>query len=263
MNLLNLLGKHESYTNITLQPLLIVFGGESNSGGIANNSSATTLELGPRNLKILNNSTLTSFDSLHIGNNNQVGHAGLEFAFNTGHGFELQLANRYDEGAFGQRQVFLCKAGQGGTVIANWVDGVLYNSIDAYSLFIARVEAAISLIQNQTQQTPIVIMFWSQGINDGGNNVPSWKTKTKSLFASFRQDLGIILPIYSTQFQGMGFNNTDTAIAEIENEISNYKAINTAGAERIDVVAGPNIHWGYLGMKQVTNSIINALLIDL
>jgi hypothetical protein len=263
MNLINLLGKHESFITNTLQPLLIVFGGESNSGGIANNSSATTFELAPRNLKILNNTTLASFDNLHIGNNNQFGHKGLEFAFSTGHGFELELANKYDQGVFGQRQVFLCKAGQGGTVIENWVDGVLYNTIDPYSLFITRVQAAINLIKTQTQQTPIVVMFWSQGINDGGNNVPLWKTKTKSLFASLRQDLGITLPIYSTQFQGMGFSSTDTAIAEIESEISNFKAINTAGAETSDVVAGVGIHWGYLGMKQVTNSLINSLITNL
>ena len=58
--------------------ILVVINGESNSGGYALNSEASPRELGRRrSVKILNNTTLATFDDLDIGVNNLVGHTGL------------------------------------------------------------------------------------------------------------------------------------------------------------------------------------------
>lgn len=251
-------------------PILIVFGGESNSGGLADNTFATGPELAARNLTIFDNVGLASFDPLEVGVNNLVGHLGLIYAMNDAHGWELELANRYDDGDFGGRDVFLCKAGQGGTMVAMWADEATYSAesqtIEPFDVFIARVQAAIALIESQTGQTPDVFLFWSLGINDNGNGTPvaTFKAAQKDVFDDIRAELGINLPIYMTQFQSMGSMTTyDVAIGEIASEMTDVTAINTTGAETAEVFAGPGSHWGYTGMKQVANSLINALISDL
>ena len=72
--------------------LLVIITGESNSGGFALNSEATTEEVAPRSaVQILDNDVL-AFRPLDIGTNNLLGHAGLKPTET--HGFELELANR-------------------------------------------------------------------------------------------------------------------------------------------------------------------------
>jgi len=52
---------------VTSTPLLIVFFGESNSGGLADNSDATAPELAERSVvKILDNVGLSEFQNLNI-----------------------------------------------------------------------------------------------------------------------------------------------------------------------------------------------------
>jgi hypothetical protein len=75
---------------------LIIFNGESNSGGYADNSEALPSELAPRpSVQILDNIGLASFLDLDIGTNNNVDHLGLS---NTSHGWELGLANSVEAG---------------------------------------------------------------------------------------------------------------------------------------------------------------------
>ena len=125
-------------------PVLVVFAGESNSGGLAANSYATSGELSIRTLPIWDNINNDGFDFLDIGTNNLLGHAGNESYSSTAHGAELQLANRYDDGDFGDRTVYLCKAGQGGTTIAAWMPVTgQYEGIYPYEVFIQRVSNAI------------------------------------------------------------------------------------------------------------------------
>jgi hypothetical protein len=249
-------------------PLLIVFAGESNSGGQAANSYATSGELAPRNLKILNNTTLASFDALDIGTNNLVGHVGLGYASASAHAWELELANQYDAGVFGSRPVYLVKAGQGGSIVNQWLVGGSYTAesttIGPYSTFISRVNAAIPLVETLTGQTPDVVLFWSQGINDrdfASGDITTWTSKTQTVFSNMRTDLGLTLPIFSTQFQGMtNLGPFNTAIAGMESSVTNFHAIDTTGAETAQVFDGAGYHWGYTGAKAVANSLITALL---
>jgi hypothetical protein len=245
-------------------PILIVFAGESNSGGQAANSYATSGELAARNLKILNNTSLSAFDALNIGTNNLTGHLGLGYVSTTAHAWELELANQYDAGVFGDRVVYLVKAGQGGTNISQWLPGATYSaessSVEPYATFIDRVSAAIPLVTSLEGEAPDVYLFWSQGINDASTgDIPTWKSNTQTVFANMRSDLGITLPIYSTQFQGMsGLTNINNAIATLS--VSNYHVIDTTGAETAEVMDGAGIHWGYHGAKTVANNLITALL---
>ena len=246
-------------------PLLIIMAGESNAGGLADNSEATASEVATRSIKILNNTTLTSFSFLNIGTNNLTGHVGLIYAENDAHGWELQIANRKDDGDFGARAVYLVKAGQGGTVIAEWADEATYNAesqtIEPYDVFIARVRAAINIVDSIHNRMPDVIMLWSIGINDAGigTTTGTYKTAVKAVFNLMRTDIGIDFPIIQTQFQSI---NTvyDAVINDITNEMTDVYAINTTGAETTQVFAGAGSHWGYTGMKQIADDMIDLIL---
>ena len=250
-------------------PILVVFAGESNAGGLGDNADATAPELAPRSLFILNNTTRASLDSLEVGVNNLIGHVGLIYAMNDGHGMELGLANIYADGDFGGREVFLCKAGQGGTRIFQW-DGVnTYTAesqtVNPYDTFLVRVQSAITLVETLTGETPFVVMFWSQGINDmtASYNPEDWKVATKAVFAAMRSDLAIDLPIFTTEFQDVSGMSAYTAkIIEYEGEMANIYGINTTGAEQAQLCCGVAAggHWGYTGWKQIAATFAAALI---
>lgn len=240
--------------------IIIVFFGESNSGGIAANSYATSSELAKRKLQILNNTSLTSFDSLDIGSNNLTGHCGLQYAASTGHGIELQLANRYDSGAFGSRNVYLVKAGQGGTTIAQWDTGGTYTvewTATPRVTFFQRVDSALSIIPG----TPRLFFIWSQGINDGGSNPSAWKAKVSSLFNEVVARYGSTF-FYITRFDSMG-DYYYTQMSELASERADTRMVSSLGCETTKVVAGAGFHWGYDGMKILSNRIIDSILTDL
>lgn len=247
------------------RPLLVLYAGESPSGGLGGNTYATAGELAKRRLRILNNTTLLSFDSLDVGTNNLTGHLGLIYASADAHGFEIELANRYDDGDFGTRKVYLCKAGQGGTRISMWADEATYSAesqtVEPYDTFIARVQAAISIIESETGLTPLVVMFWNMGINDAGigTNEETFKTTMKDVFALMRTDLGITLPIYMTQYQDIT-PIYDDEMQEITTEIDDAYVIPTNDAETVEVFAGAGYHFGYTGSKVVSGRMIDLLL---
>lgn len=245
-------------------PLLLIFAGESNSGGLAGNSYATSPELAKRKLKILNNSTLASFDSLDIGSNNLTGHNALEYAAADAHGWELELANKVDSGYFGSREVFLCKAGQGGTKIVNWFAGSFYNgSVYSYETFLLRVDSARTIIERETGEEPDIVILWSQGINDAADTT-GWKNNQIKVFENIKEDLGFDVPIVVTQFQSISipayFN---TSISEIAALMTNIYPANTSGAETSQVFAGAGGHWGYTGAKLVADIMLAIVLNDI
>jgi hypothetical protein len=240
--------------------------GESNSGGLAGNSYAMSRELSVRSIKILNNSTLTSFDRLHIGVNNLIDHVGLNYAENDAHGWELGLANLYENRVFGNRNVYLIKTGQGGSQVLTWVEGHAYSAesqtIFPYTTFIARVQAGLHLVDSlENGRTPDVVMLWSCGINDAGalTSTSIFKDTTIHVFNALRTAIGINFPIIQTQFQDIT-PVYDTKIAEIASELTDVYYISTAGYETTQVFAGAGYHWGYTGMKQMAAALTTIIL---
>lgn len=139
-------------------PKLIIFGLESNSGSFAQNSDAFSSELLARaGIQILNNTTFL-FEDLHIGVNNVIDHDGIPNG--TTHSWELQLSNRVIAGDL-TAPIYLVKAGQGGSKIADWGTSGTY-----YIKLMQRVNAAVTLIEQATGQAPDITMFYTQGIND-------------------------------------------------------------------------------------------------
>ncbi len=248
-----------------IPPLLIIMGFESGGGGLAANSYATSGELAVRNVKILNNNTLTSFDPLHIGVNNLVNHVGLNYAQNDAHGWELGVANKYDDGVFPGRNVYICKIAQGGTTVSMWSEGNSYSAesqtVFPYTVAIARIQAALHLIDSLETLPPDIVMWSSLGVNDAGiGTTPTdFKNGYINLLNDFRSDIGIDFPIIMSQFQGIN-PVYDVVISQIPSSVSGTYYINTASYETTQVVAGPGYHFGYSGMKQMAYDLITLTL---
>lgn len=235
---------------IPKKPILIVLFGESNSGGIAPNASAQSLELAPRKAKILNNNTL-EFEPLDIGTNNLIGHLGLESYWYNSHGMELQIANLYDNNYFNNLyEIFIVKAGAGGSKVSEWQTGGNY-----YNTFKTRVQTAIDLI---FQNDPINVRFMlSLGINDklAGTSTSVYKTGLKTLINNIKTDLNfpkikmkLMLFDFVTSSAVLAYN---TQILEVAKE-TYINVFDTQGCS----VLGDGNHLDYFGMKLATNKFI-------
>ena len=231
--------------------LMVVINGESNSGGIANNSDALAEELGVRkSVKILNNQTLT-FEDLNIGVNNLLEHTGI-FDVTTLHGWELELANWSDKQTRFQKPVFLLKTGHGGSRISEWKTSGSY-----YTQLINRVSAAKRQLAGEKYTT---VVFFTLGLNDTltGTDVTVWKSGVKEHFRNLRRMLGPDTPIIMTRFM-KEYPVYNKAIEEICEEVPNTYSINTQDATQKDIY-----HWDYAGMKLITDRMIKVFesLID-
>ena len=229
------------------RPILIIFTGESNSGGQALNVSATFSELLPRyKVRPLNNTTL-KFEDLHIGVNNNIGHTGgINSA--TNHGWELQLAARCEAEDLPALPIFTCKTGQGGSTISQWNVGGAY-----YTTFLERVNAAIGMLAE-----PRVFVWYSQGINDSiaETAVTTWKSATIAHIDQIRTDLGITdLDFIVPYLPGTGLETFNTAWDEIDTADANVHVVSIDGAEM-----GDSYHWNYAGMKVIANNLIDKTL---
>lgn len=223
---------------------MIIFAGESNSGGYADNSSATPEELAPQpGVQILNNSTFL-FEDLDIGTNNLIDHAGL--ANGVTHGWELQLANSIRAGGdWLEDVIYLVKCGQGASLIADWDENDVYWHKLKSRVDTARIAlAALGL-------KPIPYVFYSQGINDSIYSTPvaTWKTATKDYFTRLRQHIGYA-PIMMTRLPPDRPDYT-AAINEIAREYPWVFPIEVADATLKD-----GNHWDYAGMKLIASRMI-------
>lgn len=222
---------------------LFIISGESNSGGYALNSEAPTNEIGLRSeVKILNNTTL-AFESLNIGVNNLLGHAGLSNGVT--HGFELSIANAVRESALNFSETFIVKTGQGGSRISEWVEGGQY-----FNTYTERVQVALNLLQEQGK-TPYIFLIYSQGINDAlaSYSADTWKIDTLAHLQKLRSKVGFC-PILLTKFM-TPYNSYNAKIEEI-GEVNSFNIpISAEGAGLRDAN-----HWDYNGFRAIFSSMI-------
>jgi hypothetical protein len=228
------------------QDLLLVFFGESNSGGFALNSNATALELSrTKFVQIWDNTNNDGFENLDIGTNNLIGHTGLTNGAT--HGWELQFANKTRGGAFKRQRIYLCKTGQGGSKVADWLNGNGY-----WQTFITRTTGAMQ----QLPDASIYVCF-SLGINDAiaGTNAATFYTNLTTLCGNIRTQLGSV-DILAT---GIMRNNSnyeaiDDKITEMAAANSWFKRIDIAGAGLRD-----SNHWNYEGMKLIADRMMSFI----
>lgn len=225
---------------------LVIFNGESNSGGYADNSSALPTELLPRPaVQILDNIGLSSWQDLDIGTNNLVDHAGLSNG--PTHGWELGLANSVEAGEWWDSKVYLIKTGQGGSKISDWVVGGTY-----WTKFCQRVQAAKTMLQ-QAGLVPTIYLWYSLGVNDAiaGTNETTWLADVKETHKRIRGQLGYV-PIIMTKFHpetvGVNFNDSIDAYAASDPMVM---AIECTGVTLKD-----QNHWDYGGMKTMAGRFV-------
>jgi len=228
---------------------LVIFNGESNSGGTAQNNLLTAPELAVRsNVQILNNATLSTFDSLEIGVNNLVGHTGITSAGR--HGWENGLANAVFSGAL-ESPAYLVKTGQGGSVISQWDVGGAY-----FNTFTNRVNAAKGLLAGQPHKT---VIWYTQGINDAiaGTNIATWKTATIQHIANLRSIAGVNTPVLITSLTPIYNPTWLTAIQDVISQVSSTYLINTAtiGA---DAFLRDENHWDTQGMRLMASELVRV-----
>ena len=225
--------------------ILIIFGGESNSGGYVDNAQCTTADFQPKSqVQILNNNSLV-FENLQIGVNNLIGHTGLNA--NTSHGWELGLA---DNANILSPPIYLCKTGQGSSKISDWNSGGTY-----YNTFLSRINKVkeLGVASNLTYRP---ILWYTQGINDAisGNNAADWKAATIAHFQKIRvefPDIPILFSDVTPQYP-----TYSAAIVAVTNEVSNCHFIPTSNATLRD-----SNHWDYTGMKIIAGRMIRKTLL--
>lgn len=231
---------------------LILIVGESNSGGIALNSDASSNELLPANdFRIFNNDTALSFDKMQFGINNLIAHRGLESYFTTRHGMELGLLNYYKENHFRAKRVLLLKFGQGGTRARHWIDNDTYIDIQPWKVFWYRLKRLKSLISLKDYDIKILI---SLGINDGidGTDPATFKTKYKQFMTNLRASVGVNAPIFATQIMST-YSAINDKIVECNSEITNFNAVSVVGAGLQD-----SNHWNYSGFKLIIDRMVES-----
>lgn len=226
---------------------LIVFTGESNSGGVAVNADATGPELSARaSLKIWNN-TSDVFQDLDIGTNNLISHAGL--ADNATHGWELELANLAAAETI-PNPTYLVKAGQGGSVLTDWGTGGAY-----YTTLKSRIDSALA-----AQSFIGIVFFYTHGINDriAGTATGTFKTRIQTHIANIKADYPGAKFVMCKNMTNNGNDIYNTVLQEIDDADADFVTVSVTGAG----VQGDGNHWTYGGMKQICDSMVTSMLVN-
>lgn len=227
---------------------LVVFNGESNSGGYALNTELSAPELAIRSsVRIWNNNT-SSFQDLDIGTNNLISHTGL--TDNVTHGWENGMAIE-SEAARLPNPVYLVKTGQGGSLISDWAVG---NPVGYWNTMINRVTAAKAAIE-ALGKVPKIIYWYSLGINDAitGTNVNTWGAAVESFFGTLREVFPNVR-VLMTRLMEVEYNSYNLKIDEIIAADPLTHCIPTQ-----DLTKRDTNHWDAAGMKKIAARFRNEM----
>lgn len=246
-------------TKTKLPISIIVISGESNAGGFAQNSDLSTEEKSVRpEMQIFNNTTMT-FQNLHIGVNNLLGHVGINDSL-TQHGFECGIAN-YTKTGYVWGPLYILKSGFGGAIIKYYNDSadVSYQGSgkNPWQLLKQRLDSAKKIVTTLNGGiAPKIYLLWTQGINDSnqGTNSNAWKDSTKSFFTKFRLRYGQV-PIFTTLLM-TPFTAYSAKISEYCTEVTDCFPVS---AESAPVQVGSVTHWSAAGNKIMAYNFLNLL----
>lgn len=226
---------------------LIVFTGESNSGGIAPNADATAGELAARpSVQIWDNDN-GGFEDLDIGTNNLLDHAGLTGTNDDTHSWELELANICATNGIRQ---YLVKTGQGGSTISQWNTGGTY-----YTKLTSRVNGAWDAIGK------IPVVFWyTHGINDriAGTSSATFKSSVQTHIANLKSSFPGSKFIMMKNMTNNGNDVYNTVIQEIADADADVDTIEVTSAG----VQGDGNHYTYSGTKLIANRFWDKMILN-
>ncbi len=232
----------------------IIFIGESNSEGQAENIHATSAELAAsRGAVRMWCEDTNAFASLSIGVNNMGESAGTP----TLHGWELEIANMIDLGQFGSLSAsdpaYILKVGVGGSKWSQWQNGGTN-----YNYFTSEYAAYAAVLPTITD----LIFFCSIGINDAVSEntsaadhytyysdfIDRCRATVSDSTAPFI--LTHLMPRFYAQYN-----------AQVDALCRNKTNVYRATANRCGLKQGEeHLHWAYNGVKRIANRGITAYL---
>jgi len=232
---------------------LIIFNGESNSGGAAYDSLSNPSDLLPQpQIQHFNNLTFR-FENLDIGTNNNLDH----FNMPTGrHGWELNISKMVAaESTYYGDTVFMVKTGQGLSRIDEWAVTTSDTTNGYIGKFKQRLDTAQYLLRKRNLKK---VIFLSIGLNDiiYTNTAPAlFKSRVIQHIATMRAITGANTPIIITKFFAP-YTTYDAVIDEIANSsgLTNVYSVSGSNAPLMD-----NVHWNDAGLKIVSDRMLAVL----
>jgi hypothetical protein len=237
--------------NLSKIRYLFVIAGESNAGGKASNN-LTPDQLQPQSQCQIWNNTTATFQSLQIGVNNLIGHTGIPD--NSLHGIERGLSrDAWDVLAL--PEIYLVKAGQGASTIAQWSVG---NATGYLATLTSRYNAArAAMVARGFTVRPVFI--WMQGINDAEAITPpaTWRTATQAHFTQIRTLMGTGTPILFPKIMP-----TNANYIAINTEIDTIDTADTALWSVPSSTVSPNpvdlLHYTASGYIQIAEMVVDT-----
>lgn len=238
-------------TEMVRSCVFIIFTGESNPVGYAENSEASAPELAEiSSVKIWGYTTNNAFNNLKCGspdNTNEAGSSSL-------HGWELELGVQAEAGNFNGKQVYISKNGVGGANAYQWITGSAYWNANRL-----RILTAYKYLRSQSNQDIETYIFFSLGINDAYD-----ETNLVEFEADFREfvtNLHLLLPTaiilmtkIMTTSESQWFSDINDIIIEVGTELDYVRLVET------DDLTRSGYHWDYAGMKTLTDRFLEYVI---
>lgn len=225
---------------------VILFLGESNSGGQADNADLSATDIDPfPGIKIYN-IYKNKFEVLHVGVNNQINHYNNTLTDSirlTDHGWEVGLQHDYK--SYGQSSLYLVKGGQGGSTVDQW------EATDTFAILLQqKINGARAQLRAQNKE-PVWYIWFSFGINDAlaATDTLTFKDNTLEWLERVRDSLHQNAPVFATEISDMGISGFPSYDRQLDTLASIYDwfyIVPTVGLGRED-----NNHWNYIGMDTI------------
>tara|TARA_R110000868_G_scaffold96457_3_gene265436 strand:+ start:3114 stop:5843 length:2730 start_codon:yes stop_codon:yes gene_type:complete len=250
------LGGAES-RQLTKRIPVIVYWGESNSGGYADNSDLAASKFAERPAVQIFNNTTFNFESLILGYNGTTEHSSLtgpgilvssQYAY---HGFEAGLANQVEGGEFGSDFVYLVKLGQGGSKVSEWAVGGVY-----FETARKRLERVRDFLEESNVE-PWFVLHGSIGINDAGAGTAT-ATFESSLIAILKTLWDVIGYRCPSTLTGLT-TAYPTYATNFSNIASSYKNVTIIDTTTANANLKDAEHWDYLGMELIADAQLAAV----
>jgi hypothetical protein len=233
------------------ETLLVGSWGESNEPGYAREYFYSSAEKAVRRARMFDINT-EKYARLRFGVNN-LG------TWDTTGSYEIALANAYDNGDFGNYNLYITKTGQGSTRVHDWMPGGTL-----YERFIYRMDLSLALIAEERNVTPTQVCLISLGINDmfAGLSAANFKDSIDIVLDELH-DYYPAMKFVFTKFNQGAYTGYNTTFDDIVSERSDYVfTIYNASA----ALMGDNTHWNEAGWETLVNgtsgftSIIQSIL---
>lgn len=200
-------------------------------------------------VQILNNNTLV-IEDLDIGTNNNLGHTDFtpvqEASF---HGWELGMSNAIRNNCYPYEQIYILKAGQGGSTISEWNTGGTY-----YNTFVTRYNAFKTQI-DALEQEYYPVFALALGVNDeiAGTDRATFKANVQAFVNNLRTTVGYDAQFLVAELPPV-YASYDSLLTEIAEADRGFTKIETTDLSLKNIS-----HWDYEGNQDLADRMLDRL----